>query len=379
MKRLIDSIVPPLIALLISWAFVLVPISLSLFNTSQSLREQYSLFDAFTMIRSGGEDYRRSDIGDADITIVDLSDIYERETIADILETVLSRDTRAVGFDIALFDRKDSLNDPRLQSLLENNPRVILPCQLEDETAPDSKSFINVSRQFFLSGTTFPSHNEAAANVDREGVSKVVRRFSPSLYLKDTLIETFPVKILSQANPVLHQQLLSKGSHSRFIPYRNTGFISVHGSAEILNSNLDLLDGRIVLVGDLSDEADKFNTPVDYRMPGVVLNAMIIGSLLRGEQIYDVPTWVSWVLAYVFTLLLLPLLRFIRRKSSWAGILNPIIQTLFILLFVFLSYALFNLGSCYIQPMIILLSVGFLEAADSIYDKILSLVNKKKQ
>ena len=51
-KRFLDVLIPAALSLVVAWLFILLPLSLSIFNVSQSLREQYDLIDAFTVIRN---------------------------------------------------------------------------------------------------------------------------------------------------------------------------------------------------------------------------------------------------------------------------------------------------------------------------------------
>lgn len=379
MKRILSIICPAALALLASWLFVLFPVSLSLFNTSQSLREQYHLIDAFTVVKNNTKAYSASSLSDNQITVVDLSDVYSRSDIADLLELVLDQQPLAIGFDIALFEKKDSVVDARLEAILSDNPSIIIPCQLLDESAPGSRDFLHVSRQFFLQGQSFPATNEASANVDREGVTATVRHFTPSLSLNGTEIASFPVRILRQVAPDRYDALVERGGGVEYINYRKSSFVPVDGTPAVLQKNLDLCKGRIVLFGDLADELDKFNTPLDSRMPGVVLHAMTLDSLLRGSLINETPDWLAWVLAFLIASLLIPVGRYIKKKTSWSGVLIPILQTVFILFFIVLSYWVFAWFHLYIQPIYVLLAVGFLGLADSLYGKIVSLFNKKAQ
>lgn len=377
MRRILDIVIPALLTLLLTWVFVLVPVSVSLFNRSQSIREQYSLIDAFSIIRNSKGAMVAGNIDDSNITVVDLSEIYKRGEIADVMEIVLAARPRVVGFDIALFSRKDSVADLRLEEILKSNPKVVLPCQLEDEAGPYSRSFLNVTRQFFLEGEPFPAANEAAANVDREGVTKVARSFTPTLYEKDTMIESFPVKILSMVDPQKYARFKKRKDRTEYINFKRASFMTVSARPSVLMDNLDLLTDHVVLVGDISDESDKFNTPVDYRMPGVFLHAVTLDTIMNRKPVRPVPDIVSWLLAFIIVALMIPLMRLISSKTSWSVVINPAIQTAVIFLFFFVSYWIFAWFSCYIKPVQILIAIGFAGVADSLYFKIISMIRNK--
>ena len=374
-KRFLDVLIPAALSLVVAWLFILLPLSLSIFNVSQSLREQYDLIDAFTVIRNTRTDVVAKDLADNNITIIDLSDVYDRGEIASIIDTVLSCNPLAVGFDVALWHEKEDMDaDARLASLMKDSPVVVIPCQLFDEAQPGGRDFRYVARQFFVAKESFPAPNEAAANVDKEGITAVVRHFTTSLSLNGTEIDPFAVKLLKTVSPQRYAELMARGNKTEHINFRRASYTAVTWSDKTKERNMDLIPGRVVLIGDLSDEADKFNTPIESRMPGVVLHAMTLDSMMRGAWIDESPDLLSWLVALVAAMLLIPVFRIIKRKSSWAGVLLPMLQTVVILLFAFLSYWLFARFNYYIRPFQILLSVGFLDLADNLYKKTLSLI-----
>jgi CHASE2 domain-containing sensor protein len=377
MKRVLNILIPGVLSLIISWLFVLVPFSLSLFNTSQSIKEQYDLMDAFLVIKNSGKNYSARATDDINIAIVDISRVFDRDSIADVLETILAQDPLVLGFDVSLSENYYTATEERLSSILKNNPKVVFPCRLLDEEKPNSTSFLNVSRQFFLEFEEFPYFNESAANVDMEGMGKMVRKYTPHLYLRGKKVETFPIRILHQLDSLKYLEAIGKGDNPRYINFRKASFIPVLGYGDVFRDNLDLLKGRIVLVGDLADEADRFNTPIDSRLSGVALHAATLDTIFNGHTIKEIPRWLSVLIAFIVSCLTIMFFRQIKRKTSWSGIWIPLVQTLLIFIFICLSYCLFA-GLCiYIQPIYILLAIGFVEVSDTLYDKLLSIKVKR--
>ena len=364
--------VPAALSLGVSWLFILLPLSLSLFNVSQSLREQYDLIDAFNVIKNSRGDVLTSNVKDSKIVIVDISNILDRDRLADVLDTVLMQDPLVVGFDVGMWENhpNNPETDLRLSCLLKDNPKVVLPCQLLDEFEPGARNFLAVKRQFFLRGEHFPATNEAAVNVDQEGVTMTVRHYTTVLSLLEEEVPSLPVGVLKIAHPSLYDSLIYRNRVTELINFRRASYIPVTWSPETVKNNLGLLKGKVVLIGDLSDEADKFNTPIDSRMPGVVLHAMTLDSLIRDTWIHETPRWLAILLAFFLSLPLVPVFRFVKKKTTWSGVLLPLLQTGVILFFVFLSYWLFVRLNYYIQPIFILLSVGFLDWADNLYEKL---------
>ena len=143
-------------------------------------------------------------------------------------------------------------------------------------------------------------------------------------------------------------------------------------SAASVPYNTDMLKGKIVLVGDRDDSADKHVTAVDARLPGVDIHAMTLATMLDGRYVNVMSEFGAWLLAFFVIFFFLPLIK-LAKKNEWTSVFCPVFQTLLIILAIFLCYVIFVSFGYYIRVVYALLGIGFIELGYNLYIKLKGL------
>lgn len=355
--------------MLIVALFVVLPLSFSVFNTSQSLKEQYSLLDAFYTMNNGLPGGKKYFQNNADITIVDLSGVPDRPGVYHTLQRIMEAGPKLVGLDVWMEGRKGIPEEDSLATLLTGNPLIISPCELLKETASDATSFQQVRYPFYASPDT---PGLAAVNIDLHGFSWNCRSFTPQLSCNDTTYSILGVVMSGILDPAARDEVMKHPDKPHYIQFARDGYQNLSATF-ILQDTLGIarrmLSGKIVLIGDTNDASDQYPTPTKIRMSGVEIHANILNSILSRNWPRAMGKIPAWILAFIGVFLLLPLLRLIR-KNEWLSIFSGVIQALLIILLVFVSYWIFFRFNYYVNSIYLLLGIGFSGMAESLYRKI---------
>lgn len=368
-RKLLDNALVSVLTMLIVGVFVLLPLSFSVFNTSQNLKEQYSLLDAFYSMRNqlpGGSPYLKVN---SDITIVDLSEVKPRQDVYRTIVKIVEAGPRMIGFDVWMEGRDSIPVEDSLEALLRGNPSIVSPCLLVNETAPGSTSFQNAYFPFYADTDT---PNLGAANIDLQGASWNCRTFTPRLWYGERSYPLLTIAMASLLDTSAYEAVMKQADSPHYIQFSKSGYQNL--SALFILSDTtgiasSMLKDKIVLVGDTNDQSDLYPTPIKIRMSGVEIHANILSSILTRSWPRTMGTVAGWLLALLGVFCLLPLMHLVK-KNEWLSIFSGAIQALLIILFVFVSYWIFVRFNYYVNSIYFLLGIGFMGMADSLYRKI---------
>lgn len=366
-RRLLDVMAENLLisvmTLVVVFVFVLLPLSFSRFNTAQTMREQYNLMDAYFAISNRIANERPYRYASNEVIVVDIAGIYDRERLADILEMTYMAKPRVLGLDVFFENRNSEEADNRILRVVADQ-KVVSPVILSQADPEAITSFWNASLPFYMNNI---HHNSGFVNVASSGASQTVRAFPKYLSLGKITIPNLDIAIVREASRPSYLKTIERNNDSEYINYSLSSFTSI--SAESLPYNADLLKDRVVIIGDRSDIADMHLTPLGPRTPGVDIHAMSIATMLEDKYINVMSEFGAWILAFVSIFLLLSILRILKR-NSWLSVFCPVIQTLMILVAVFICYMIFVSCGYYVRVVYALLGIGFLDFAYNLYYKI---------
>lgn len=368
-RKLLDNALVALLTMAIVGVFVVLPLSFSIFNTTQNLKEQYSLLDAFYTMNNQLPEGRSFLRTDADITIVDLSGVSDRQGVLLTLRKILDAKPKMVGFDVWMAGRRGIPEEDSLQALLAGNPSVVSPCLLANETAPGAISFLNVYFPFYADEKT---PNIGAANIDLQGASWNCRTFTPSLSCNGKTYPVLSVEMSRHLDTTAWAAVMKQADKPHYIQFAKDGYQNVSALFILTDTTgiaSTLLREKIILVGDTNDASDVYATPVKIRMSGVEIHANILNSILTGSWPRTMGTVPAWILAFLGVFLFLPLLHLLKR-NEWLSIFSGAIQAILIILLVFVSFRIFVHYNYYVNSIYLLLGIGFMGMADSLYKKI---------
>lgn len=373
MKRLFnvmaDNALASAVTLLVVFVFILFPLSFSRFNTAQTMREQYNLMDAYNTIYNQVTEQRPVVRTNEQILIVDISGIYDRRQLAQMLKDVMDASPKAVGLDVTFYERKDSLGDRILDSLA-SLPNVVSPCLLQFEE--DDMHFLAGNVSFYVDSLSQP--NLGFVNVELTGATQVCRTFCPRMYCSGMPMDNFAVLVAKEASENACRRLYDRRNEREYINYDRTGFTDISGL--YVKECRDMIKDKIVLIGDKQDVADWFVTPMEPRQPGVEIHAHVIDTVINEKYIDVMSEAGAWMLAYIMVFLFIPFNALLKR-NAWTALFIPVFQTLLILACVFVGYWIFVSFGYYVRVVYAMLALGVMEVGSGLYWKFKGLILKR--
>lgn len=280
--------------------------SISFLNPVAEALDAFSISDVFFEIAHAG---KTPEISDA-ITIVDMTDQYERGDIAMTLEEINACNPSCIGVDLIFEGKKDDTagDEALAESVRTINNKSVFAYKLTDYNS-DEDSFKDSVHSFF---TGIVNQNEGYVNFKNNLDNSPVRELSTSRMVKGNDVSSFSARLAC----LYAGRELDFRKKDLLINYRNVAFPIVCFD-EILDKQ-DLIEGRIVLVGTVHEERDMHNSPLG-KMPGVMIQAFSVDSLLGGD-IKTAPKWIAWILSfilcYLFQVNVEAVVRFTTRKKD---------------------------------------------------------------
>lgn len=269
----------------------LIAFNLDFLNPVADALDNFSITDVFFDIQHSGSEPETNDL----ITLVDMTDLYARGDIANLLEEINLCDPLCIGVDLIFEGEKDDrLGNELLEGAVSGLVApTIFAGKLTDYDSAD-EVFKGSVRSFFSEQIDI---TEAYTNLNDDMAGSCIRNFSIKLPYSGGEMFSFPAKIAS----LFDESVRSLNNEELLINFKNTRFPVV--SYSDIRQKQDLIDGHIVLVGTMTEEQDMHNTPLG-KMSGLELQAYTLLTLLEHKGIRDIPKWLTWLIAFFFCYLL---------------------------------------------------------------------------
>lgn len=267
---------------------------------------------------------RRSVAVLSDEVVIVSVDGCSRSEIADVIDAVSFMSPSAVGLD--LFFTYPSEDGSDVASALSSCDNVVLPVAVG---ISDSYSFFDGDFEA----------EYAAVNMLTSSKQEVVREYS-TLFRSDTAAcPSMAYALVSKAG----YDVSKPNSRAKKIWYPSVEF-DVIGADEIVGADgfpyleaSDRIEGKIVLLGVVNDLSDVFRTPVDDQMPGVLIHAHIIDTIINGRDVKAVSGFWNLFIAFVVCVLFL---RLAISMKEWLDDIGDMMMSLAQLLLIYLFLVL---------------------------------------
>lgn len=275
---------------------------------------------------------------DPQIVIVSVDDC-SREQIAEVVEQVDFCEPRAVGLDI-FFDWPGD-DDSFLIETLSECAHLVLPVSVSYSS--DTGIACRTEGSFFY-GLLPSDRVYGFVNLAGDSNRSVIREFRP-FFLRDTdTLSSFAVEITRMADPAAVANLFKRNNEHELIYYPSREFEVIYPE-EVLASQ-EALRGKIVLIGTLDDLADMHITPVSAQMPGILVHAHTVATILNGDYIKESGKAVDWTIAVVLCFIIVLINVFLWPYDAGA-LLVRIVQMGLLYLIVWCGCRLFV--SCHVS------------------------------
>ncbi|MDE6267206.1 MAG: CHASE2 domain-containing protein [Muribaculaceae bacterium] len=363
------------LAFILSYLFM-APFSVStaaFFSTPE--KNDFTITDFYNIVA----DSRAVSHLDDHVVVINI-DNSDRQEIADILQIVSLCGPKAIGLDVMFDDRRDG--DEVLHDAFRACPGLVMPLSMRPENDP-MLFHINSSSYFYPDGeadTLKLGVEYAAASMPSKYEGSMVREmqtFFPTIS-GDTVI-SFPAALVRLADEEAYNRLRARGNRLEYVNFHSRRFAILE--PESLMENADTISGRVVLIGAIHELGDLHPTPVNSAMPGVLIHAHSIATVMDGAYMERLPQWMNVMIG--FLLCFIVVFTHVTFRSGALGLLLRLIQLGLLWVTVQVGYWFFIYHNLIIDFSYALVMLAFgLFACDiwnGVYTIIKNLIEKYRQ
>ena len=300
----------------IVWVYAQIALNVSSLNPISEVIENFSITDKYYQMMPERES--RS------MTIVDLSSLYDRGDIALVLEEIEACRPAVVVMDCVFKGLKDSVGDNAIRQVAERYDNIVFSYELADE-GTDGTGYRRSVHSFF-SGE-IPVH-EGVANMQRDNIYSGIKR---NLRLGWTTPDGMQLSMVGEAvNLYAGEDVVTAMDEDVNINFSPTRF-PIIDPAEISQFR-DLIEGRIVFFGAMTDQKDMHYTPLG-KLAGVELLAYSAQTLLEHSQVIRPGRLLHALISIVLVLLtnILQLLCLDWAENNESPILHHVMGSAYVL------------------------------------------------
>ena len=363
-----DHIGVTLVTIVMMQLMVCLAFNTSSLNPVARTIDNFRLTDIFYEISNTGLERDTSDL----ITIVDITDVYNRGKLAEVIDEIQACEPSVMGVDI-VFDgfRNDSVGNEQLLETVSNTTSTIVWAYKLVKWDSNKGQFERSFHSFF---TEFVDvDHEGFVNVQRDTNGGTVRTLGLSRTVNGHTEYSLSAQVALAAT---NDSSIITQSKDCNICYTSTLFPVV--PADSIAENAELIHSRIVLLGAMRDIRDQHYTPIG-RIPGVNVLAYAIQTLVQRRMPLEVPYWLSLIITILlmwFTQILQDgVTRFLKRAERASiryfigdsGFASSSISLVAIILLVGLSFALFFRFNIYYNTVWVIMGIALLANVRKFY------------
>ncbi len=269
---------------------------------------------------------------DDNIVIVNI-DRSDRDDIARTLDLLGLCGPAAIGLDVVFADEREG--DEDLLSALARTPNLVQPLTMVPDSASIDTFRIIEASYFYTSDSTGIYASSALPAKFAHGM---VREFRPGFITRtDGKVDGFAAALAKITDPEAAEVLESRGRKLETISFHSRRF-RVYEPEEIMDNAAEI-NGRTVLIGAMSEPGDLHATPVNSAMPGVMIHAHALATVLDGDYLSTPPRWVHLLLAFALCYIIIYMA--LKNTTKTKGLMLRITQVACVLALVQTGYWLF--------------------------------------
>lgn len=280
-------------------------ITLLAFTLSFILMQPFSFSAASLLSSSDGNDFTINDFYnkvadsrhiatlDSNIVVVDIAE-SDRNGIAEILETVALCGPRAVGLDVLFADSREG--DGRLIEAVRNCPNIVLAASVKKDAGADR---FTIDEETYFADS-LGEVQVGAINFPTQQTNRTIREFRPDYTAADgSDIPSFALALSEMNAPDSHNTEIFRARDNEHETIRYYSRIFKTFTPDNLIEHAEELCDKIVMIGAMTDPGDIHATPVTNSMPGILIHAHAVATILSGSYFYQLHQYVNWAIAFI--------------------------------------------------------------------------------
>lgn len=328
--------------------------------------KDFSLTDIYYRILSDSDEVQSSEL----TTIVDISNLYNRAEIAQLLKEIKCYNPKIVGVDIVFEGEKNDIaGDEALLQVVSNSENFVFAYKINHRIS-ESEDYPDETHSFF---SFLTSINEGFVNIKRNLYGGLKRTLTIAKYSQGILCPSFATVV---ANKYFGREEIELKDGDMNINFSPRTFQILQPDS--ISKHPEFITDKIILVGAMTEENDMHYTPLG-KIPGVKLLAYAVETLVEKRQIKDIPTPLLGVITFIIVLITqIGQVSYLRRMAKCNHPFNRIfvgsayvmglltfMWSAFLIYVGFLLFVLFNVNLNYGWPLSI---IAFLSTARSLYE-----------
>jgi len=292
LKRIfnISHVFVALLTLIIVWICSLIAMNISFFDPIKRAMRDFSLSDVYYQVMQESGDVKESKL----ITIVDMTTLYDRGRIAQVIEEVNQCNPCVVGIDVMFEGLKgDTIGSEKLVEAICQTETPIVAFKLK-EANPETGEFITARHSFFA---PIEGLQEGYTNVQHVDLGGIIRHMSTWHLLNTDTVHSLSYHLASTFSPdILNEKTLQR----QLIDYTPTLFPVVPYDSILENHHL--IENRIVLLGAMNDDADMHYSPFG-RTAGTCIQAYATQTLLEHQNTKELSLFWNIIISFIIIVL----------------------------------------------------------------------------
>ncbi len=287
----------------------LLALNLSFLSPVAQVMRNFSLTDIYYHILKDTGSSEPSHV----ITIVDMTDIMDRDALASVIEDIEECRPKVLAVDMLFSgERDDSIGNAHLIRVAQQYPNIVYSYKLGDYV-DDSVGYTSEQHSFF---TDEVSVKEGFTNFERTLYGAMKRSVSVRRRVNGEVRNSLALQVADIYADGKLEKVEADDYHINFCP-RTYHVIP----ADSILQHRQWLENRIVLFGAMHEQIDTHTTPLGD-IPGVELIAYSIQTMLEQAEVRHPSVLFTIVFSFVVVLvtylLRLAYMRWAKkRKSQW--------------------------------------------------------------
>lgn len=244
--------------------------------------------DFYDRVAYYNQDRKMSD----NVVIVAADSLLTRGEIGELLNRIGDLRPAAIGLDVIMLGEIDPEGEAQVLAALDRLPDIVLPVSVTEESEIDP-----ASASFYFE--IFPDYNKGVVTFISEGNNGLERFFTTEFEMADgSRLPSMGLALARMKDAEATADFMNDASVKERLNF-NIATPLVLNPGEITPDNAYLIEGKIVMVGDMNNQGDLHNTAIDGRLPGILLNAATAETILTGKRIVPLPAWTVDLLAFL--------------------------------------------------------------------------------
>lgn len=375
-KNLLSYIAITMLAYLMMGFFALITVSVKPLDPLSSAVKNFSFTDIYYEILNEGAAKDTSNL----VTIVDMTELYRRSDLAQTMDDIMKFKPKVLGVDVVFdIEGNDFMGNDSLITVACQYDNIVYSMKLLDY----KDSEVGFSKEIHSFFGQYTDIHEGFSNMPRGGHYDSMKRVLPLRYRSGG--EEKPSLVAHTVSLYTGKDMWSEGKETLDINFSPLEF-HVLKPDEVL-SHPELIEGHIVLLGAMYDEADSHWTPAG-KIAGVKLLAFAAQTLVDKKEVHSLPFMLQLLMSFVLTLFIYILQKQIKNRTGKSEklfvrfilgssyVLN-ICTFLFTSVLLAISFFIFAFTHVSINIAWALASLAFMSTSSNMYDALKNYISAK--